>query len=69
MEKTIHSQNTGEVCLICEETKHVGIHICDQFICQSCEQKLVKTNTDDEWYVFYLRKLRKLGVHEMAKEN
>lgn len=61
MESTT-KQQTGEICLVCEETKENGIHICNQFICTSCEEKLVQTDTDDERYGYYLEKLRKINV-------
>lgn len=69
MEKTITSHPTGETCLICEERKQIGIHICHQFICQSCEQKLVQADTGDEAYAYYLKKLRKLRVVETENEE
>lgn len=68
MEKTV-AQKTGETCLICEEKKEVGIHICDQFICETCERKLVNTDTGDSSYGFYLEKLRNLCPDETLKKN
>lgn len=69
MEEAVTSQQTGETCLICEENKPVGIHICHQFICQTCEQKLVHTDTGDALYAYYLEKLRKLRVTDSEKEE
>ncbi|HEX7065185.1 MAG TPA: sigma factor G inhibitor Gin [Bacillales bacterium] len=66
MEKTVASRNAGEMCLICEEKKETGIHICHQFICESCEQELVNTDTGDASYLYYLRKLRNLCAGEYA---
>lgn len=68
MEKTAVSRQAGETCLICEKERDVGIHICDQFICETCEQKLVQTDTADTDYGYYLRKLRNLcGSHMVEK--
>lgn len=66
MEKTVASRETGEMCLICEEKKETGIHICNQFICESCEQEMVHTDTGDASYSHYLRKLRSLCADEYA---
>lgn len=69
MEKAITSHQIGEQCLICEKEKMLGIHICHQFICLSCEQALVDTDTGDESYAYYLRKLRRLNVVETRNEE
>lgn len=69
MEKTITSRQAGETCMICEEKKRTGIHICNQFICESCEQKLVHTDTGDASYAYYLKKLRSLCADKYAAEK
>lgn len=66
MERTVSVRKTGEICLICEERKEDGIHICHRFICESCERKLVNTDTGDDRYVYYLKKLRNLCADEAA---
>jgi hypothetical protein len=68
MESTAH-RKIGETCMICEETKQTGIHICNQFICKSCEQELVKTDTEDDQYEYYLKKLRKINVTQHTCNN
>lgn len=69
MDKTLFEKQTGETCLICDEIKHDGIHILGWFLCSSCEQKLIKTETNDASYAFYLKKLRKLTMNDYAKEH
>ncbi|HET7656858.1 MAG TPA: sigma factor G inhibitor Gin [Bacillales bacterium] len=69
MEKTAVAWKTGETCLICEEKKEVGIHICDRFICDSCERKLVNTDTGDAHYAYYLKKLRNLCGDDHAEKS
>lgn len=69
MEKTMAVRETEETCLICEEKGEIGIHICDRFICESCEQKLVKTDTRDESYSYYLEKMRNLCVDDTVKKS
>ncbi|MGC4379274.1 sigma factor G inhibitor Gin [Fictibacillus sp. Mic-4] len=56
------SHTSGEMCLICEETKENGIHILHQFICQECEEKIVAAEPNDPYYQFYLQQLRKLKL-------
>ncbi|MFC7370841.1 sigma factor G inhibitor Gin [Fictibacillus iocasae] len=52
----------GETCLICEESKTMGIHILHQFICHECEAKIIEAEVNDEYYRHYLSQLRKLKL-------
>lgn len=49
-----------EKCSVCEKKHEVGIHICDIYICDVCEREIVSSNVSDEFYRYYLQKLRKL---------
>jgi hypothetical protein len=49
-----------ERCSVCEQKKEAGIHICDIYICETCEREIVSSNVSDEFYRYYLQKLRKL---------
>lgn len=51
-----------ETCSVCERrtVKEKGIHICDIYICESCEREIVLSDVSDPFYKFYLQKLRKL---------
>ncbi|HET7629515.1 MAG TPA: sigma factor G inhibitor Gin [Bacillales bacterium] len=69
MEKTVPSRKKGEVCLICETEQTSGIHICDQFICVSCEQRMVKTSSGDATYPYYLKKLKSLRLSRVCDEH
>ncbi|WP_232735671.1 sigma factor G inhibitor Gin [Alteribacter populi] len=51
---------TLQECLICKEEKRQGIHLLEYFICKSCEQDIVTTDTDDQRYDDYLYQLRKI---------
>lgn len=51
--------NSGEVCLICENTKKEGIHIMQSFICLECEREIVNTKTSDPKYQFFLYQMGK----------
>lgn len=49
-----------EKCSVCEQKQENGIHICDIYICESCEREIVNSDVTDEFYRYYLQKLRKL---------
>ncbi|TCP22572.1 inhibitor of sigma-G Gin protein [Scopulibacillus darangshiensis] len=53
---------TGETCMICNEKKAEGIHICDQLICDSCQKEMLETDVNDIKYHYYLKKLSKLSI-------
>nr|WP_096203276.1 sigma factor G inhibitor Gin [Bacillus sp. FJAT-45350] len=57
-----HVAEIGETCLVCEEKKTSGIHLFEHFICECCERKMVLTDTNDEYYHYYLKKLRKIKL-------
>lgn len=52
-----------EVCIICECEQKNGIHLYTSFICEDCERDMVKTDTEDPKYEFYLQQLRKIKQH------
>ncbi|MDQ0414941.1 hypothetical protein J2S25_003151 [Mesobacillus stamsii] len=49
-----------ETCAICEQTKTAGIHLYTSFICTDCETIMIKTETSDPQYKYYVEKLRKV---------
>ncbi|MFA9559762.1 sigma factor G inhibitor Gin [Evansella sp. AB-rgal1] len=53
-------QDTLQDCLICEEKKDLGIHLLNYFICVECEHDIVKSDTSDQSYTYYLGRLRKV---------
>ncbi|PGK42151.1 carnitine--CoA ligase [Bacillus anthracis] len=54
------SQN--EVCIVCETERKEGIYVYNKLICYECEKDMVKTETNDPKYIYYLKQLRKLEV-------
>jgi len=54
--------NSGEICLICEKKKKLGIHLFHSFICLECEQEIVHTKTSDPRYHFYIYRMGKAWV-------
>lgn len=49
-----------EKCSVCEQKKEEGIHLTDIYICSNCEREIVNSDVNDEFYKYYLQKLRKL---------
>lgn len=47
-----------EKCIICEQPKKIGIHLYTSFICTDCEREMVKTDTDDPKYKFYVEQMK-----------
>ncbi|RSK25460.1 sigma factor G inhibitor Gin [Bacillus sp. HMF5848] len=56
------TQELGETCAICNETRVKGIHLYTTFICMKCEQELIHTETSDPKYKEYLIKLKKASA-------
>ncbi|TMW69979.1 sigma factor G inhibitor Gin [Alteribacter natronophilus] len=62
MKGMLASEQTQEMqeCLICKQEKGYGIQVLHYFICESCEQELVNTDTKEEAYNEYVHRLRKV---------
>lgn len=58
-------QNHKEHCVICEEPKEYGFHLYTKFICMDCEKDIVRTETSDPKYNYYLEKLKKVTVPQI----
>ncbi len=53
--------------MVCEERQLKGMHVIDAFLCESCERKIIESDTDDSNYVYYLKQLRKIQSHSGMK--
>ena len=63
-------QESLQECLICEEQKDRGIYLLNYFICGSCEQEIVRTDTGERGYSYYLDRLKKVrDALVQMKEN
>lgn len=49
-------------CMICHVSANQGIKILDSFLCQDCEQEIVKTEVDDSRYTMFVSKMRDLNL-------
>lgn len=54
--------NPGELCMICGVERDSGIHVCNQLICEACQNEMVNTEVTDEKYKFFLQKMSRLSV-------
>jgi hypothetical protein len=55
-----------EACIICDEPKQVGIRICMQFICQECEAEMVRTDTHDVRYPYFINQMKRIWYKETS---
>jgi hypothetical protein len=60
--ETALNQYDFETCIICEKARANGIRICNQLICDSCQQEMVETGVDHDRYQFFIKRLGKLSV-------
>lgn len=51
----------AEKCSVCELEQRKGIHILKLFVCESCEREIVRSEVDDEFYKYYLKKIREIN--------
>lgn len=61
MESTALLKQVHEVCVICEESKQLGVHLYTSFICLECEKDIISTDTSDPKYKYFIEKLRKVN--------
>ncbi|MGI6553947.1 MAG: sigma factor G inhibitor Gin [Bacillota bacterium] len=51
-------------CVICGFTPYKGIHggilIGKNFLCSSCERAIVQLKSDDDYYQYYINRLKKM---------
>ncbi|MEH7457078.1 carnitine--CoA ligase [Bacillus pseudomycoides] len=55
-------KSKDEVCIVCENKRDNGIHVRTSFICGDCERDMVRTDTNDPKYIYYLQQLRKIEI-------
>jgi hypothetical protein len=58
----IMDQNLEQECVICGERKAEGqgIRIISGFICDNCEQELVRTDVKDAKYPFFIHQMKQI---------
>ncbi|GFR38383.1 carnitine-CoA ligase [Insulibacter thermoxylanivorax] len=53
-------EQNAEVCIICGRDQQTGILICDQLICEQCEQEMIRTDVKEEKYHFFVDQMKKI---------
>lgn len=48
------------VCLVCGGLKALGIRVLSRFICEDCEEEIVRTDVGDEKYAYFVGRMRLL---------
>ncbi|MBW7455185.1 sigma factor G inhibitor Gin [Paenibacillus sepulcri] len=56
----------GSCCIICGHHKQEGLRIIDEFICESCEVEMVRTEVQDAKYPFFIHQLKQIWVQKNA---
>ena len=66
MEPVQERQVRANTCIICGREKIEGIVICDQLICDQCEQEIVRTEVEDEKYHFFVDQMKKIWYRQSS---
>ncbi|CAG5087886.1 Sigma-F transcribed protein [Thermobacillus xylanilyticus] len=59
-------ESVRQCCIICGQEKEFGITIISEFICESCEAEMVRTDVKDEKYPFFIHQLKRIWVQKNA---
>ncbi|MDQ0233377.1 sigma factor G inhibitor Gin [Metabacillus malikii] len=51
---------SDKLCIVCDTKKNTGIHLYTSFICEDCEKEIVRTETSDPKYQFFLERLSRV---------
>ncbi|WP_054951074.1 sigma factor G inhibitor Gin [Numidum massiliense] len=51
-------------CIVCDHMKDSGITVCDQFICDSCEREMIKTDVKEAKYPLFVQRLRRIWLKD-----
>ncbi|SFF30921.1 Inhibitor of sigma-G Gin [Paenibacillus catalpae] len=55
-------------CIICGENKAEGegIRIVSEFICETCESEMVRTDVKDAKYPFFIHQMKQIFIEKNA---
>lgn len=57
---------TVKTCIICDAAKENGIEIISHFICEDCEAEMVRTNTEEAKYRFFVGRMKQIVMPNNA---
>lgn len=52
-------------CTICDLEKEKGIYLFHLFICQQCEEKIIRTAPEDPSYGYFVNKLKRINQQKL----
>lgn len=56
-------------CIICRKPLDSGIMINGRGICRCCEERMLRTAMDTDFYIFYKNCIRKNIAHAVIREE
>ncbi|MFC5648866.1 sigma factor G inhibitor Gin [Paenibacillus solisilvae] len=59
-------ERVSNSCIICGHDKQEGIRIVDEFICETCEVEMVRTEVQDAKYPFFIHQLKRIWIQKNA---
>ncbi|WP_071458787.1 sigma factor G inhibitor Gin [Bacillus massilinigeriensis] len=65
MDYKLENKQYGENCVVCGQTKAAGLHLYTSFICTECERSMIRTETSDPNYKYFVHQLRKITKPEI----
>ena len=57
---------SGEACMICQQQRPEGLHICGEFICVECEREMINTDVRDAKYPFFIHQMKQVWQRKNA---
>lgn len=59
-------QELAHRCIICEQEKEAGIIVITEFICEDCEDEMVRTDVSDARYSFFISQMKRIFINKNA---
>lgn len=53
-------------CIVCDQEEPEGIFIFDSFVCRNCEAEMIKTDTAEDKYMFFIKQMRQIWLKQNA---
>ncbi|MBJ6361306.1 sigma factor G inhibitor Gin [Paenibacillus sp. GCM10012307] len=62
----MNEENRQPCCIVCGHEKEEGIFVLSEFICDTCESEMVRTDVRDAKYPFFIHQLRQIWLKKDA---
>lgn len=62
------NDNHEHLCIICGQQKAEGqgIRIVSEFICETCEAEMIRTDVKDDKYPFFIHQMKQIFLEKNA---